>query len=371
MATLFISSLFVLTITPSLSPGLDDITNSISPLDNGFSALFSIPQRYGILFTLPGLFATAHGFLYAGAIQISSMGQSKLFPELLGRTTKRYKSDKEKESQSLNSCSDLTVHLKDSNFSETTKSPADSYGSEEKREHSELSNRPSSPHVHFSNISPSPSPSAPTIRSEGQPPAPETNPRSNIPLAALIFTSFVCFMLCIICTFVPYLSHIIFPLSTCCGYLMYLAILSSYIIFKLRYSSCKRYFLNPLGIFSALLSFAIFTLCLISLLVIRPAVDIYKYLNREDSEHERSLISIGIPIALLICLAILSVYYYHVAKDQMHYSEDEQKEMFSLLLIHRKSSSVQSSPLNSDRKKVTTPESAASHLHTATLPSHS
>lgn len=355
MSTLFATSIFILTITPSLAPGLDEMMTSISPLDRGYSSLFSIPERYGILFTLPGLFATAHGFIYAGAVQISSMGQSKLFPEILGRTWKRSRvvdGEFEADRSSLRQTRFFPSLLLSRKHSKST-SPADSADStlssvlnpndepsasstqETKRETLNLRHSSGMPESFQSSR-------APTSTS----PESLSPNKSSIPIMSLIFTSLLCYFLCLVCTFIPYLSQIIFPLSTCCGYLMYLSILSSYIIFKVRYPSCKRYFVNPGGLFSALLSFLIFTICVISLLVVRPAVDIHRYLHRDDTEHERSLISIGVPIALGICLVVLTLYYYRIARGQMHYSEDEQKEMFTLLLLHSKfqSTRVISSP---------------------------
>jgi hypothetical protein len=354
------------------------MTTSISPLDQGYSSLFSIPERYGILFTLPGLFATAHGFIYAGAVQISSMGQSKLFPEILGRTIKRSRQDDEQaeRERSSHSCKPFWSQTRwFQSLSRSKKSsrpiPDDSTLASVLNPSLESAEtkRDSLPNSRFTLSTAQPDSSHPSSRvlTSSTPDSGSPN-KSSIPIVALVFTSLLCYFLCLICTFVPYLSQIIFPLSTCCGYLMYLSILSSYIIFKLRYSSCKRYFVNPGGIFSALLSFLIFTICVISLLIIRPAVDIYRYLHREDTQHERSLISIGIPIALAICLAVLTLYYHKVASGQMHYSEDEQKEMFTLLLLHRKRLTPHCSHLPlCHRETITASRHSESYFHTISV----
>jgi hypothetical protein len=434
MTTLFISSLLVLFISSS-SSGLDSIIHSTSPLDHGFAHLFSITHRYALLFTLPGLFATAHGFLYAGSVQISSMGQSKLFPELLGQTIRRYRpptspipppsasppaapsgqtgrsrvdswreevrgfwnemksvsgsslssrsrSQTQDPRQATSSFSSshlernpvavnmMTAPLNETHEGEEEEDPPEREGLDQrklKEEGGRGSDGPSSPHVHFISERDSfPLPPLPPQslsrtselttggvrgrstgggRREGSESEAATATgeeegmsKSTIPFTALLFTSFLCYCLCLLSTLLPYLSQIIFPLSTCCGYLMYLSILLSYIIFKLRYPSCKRYFLNPGGIFSAIVSFVIFSVCVFSLLVFRPAVDVYRYLSRDDTEHERSLITIGVPGGLGVCLIVVTIYFHQIAKGRMHYSEDEQKEMFTLLLIHRECS---------------------------------
>ena len=434
MFTLFSTSLFILIVTVGISPGVDSTQTLLSPLNDGYSQIFHIPSRYGFFFILPSLFATAHGFLYAASIQVTAMGQSKLLPEILGRTilrndkkgnetengsgngngngNVRESENKQKEpkwtllwnyiqpqkrsasinsenirnilispinsnkSSAVNSTANSTVNLKinsnnngeikeergscDSMIETRISGVSIAEGSVTKDRDTLASSTSTVPTTinpskqkskeHSSNNSIS---SGRTTRTQFLSFVPsQANPTTlqyNMTPYSLVAISILCYILCIFSKLSPLFGAILFPLSTCCACSMYLFILFSYIIFKVKYPSCKRYFVNMFGLTSAVIAFIIFLLCAISILFIRPIVDLRHYaktketsLSSTETETTAHLQydtfdSIYVPIVFFLLVIALSLYFHYVAKSRMHYSISEQNELFKLLLLHSKS----------------------------------
>lgn len=414
MSTLFCTSLFILTVTVGISPGVDTIKSLLLPLNDGYSHIFLFPPRYGFLLILPGLFATAHGFLYAASIQVTAMGQSKLLPEILGKTILR--NDKQINENPSEIRRDTEVDINKNKIPKWTllwssmvsQKPRNNSSTSETPRNILFTSRPNQQNE--SNTTPPPSPSTPgetkdnrksydlTLRDtngseisgqedrdtlesststipitnnpmikksksklhESVSSTPNhssslfsqtTNPtilQYNITPNSLIILSILCYILCIISKMSSLFESVLFPLSTCCACLMYLFILLSYMIFKIKYSNCKRYFVNIFGITSAIISFIIFSLCGISILFIRPIVDIYYYTTKQETSFSstaaettdhfkyNTLDSIYVPIVFIIMIIGLTLYFHYIAKHRMHYSISEQNELFKLLLLHRK-----------------------------------
>ncbi|RYH14611.1 hypothetical protein EON65_33310 [archaeon] len=102
------------------------------------------------------------------------------------------------------------------------------------------------------------------------------------------------------------------------GYLVYVCVLISYIIFQTRYSTLHREFRSPFGITGAVVGIVIFCISIFS------AVALQK--NTTAS------------VFLTVVLAVVSMHYYIYARHHQKFSDDEQKTLFSAYIINGKQS---------------------------------
>ncbi len=91
IATLVLACFGVLFAAASLPPGTLALQHELTPLSAGFQALFRVPARDAILFSLPATYATASGFMFCFGRQLRAMGQSGLANPLLGEGALGYK----------------------------------------------------------------------------------------------------------------------------------------------------------------------------------------------------------------------------------------------------------------------------------------
>lgn len=69
-----------------MAPGPDGVAEQLFPLDNGFMSVFGVNHMTVSFFSLPGIFSTGFGFMFAYGRQLYSMSKSGLFPRFLSRT---------------------------------------------------------------------------------------------------------------------------------------------------------------------------------------------------------------------------------------------------------------------------------------------
>ncbi len=110
----------------------------------------------------------------------------------------------------------------------------------------------------------------------------------------------------------------VFSICILASYTVYIFALFSYIIFKRRYSSLNRDFINPLGIPSAIIGIGIFTIGIISIL------------GYHNGHHY-------IPILVFVIYVVLcSCYYLFLGYKKQQLSEEEQKILFRAYVINGK-----------------------------------
>lgn len=81
--TLFVSSIGVLIFCCSSAPGVYQLQDSLSPLAYNFSRIFNCSRSTADVILLPGLFATAFGFIFAYGRLIHALACSRLLPVCL------------------------------------------------------------------------------------------------------------------------------------------------------------------------------------------------------------------------------------------------------------------------------------------------
>jgi ethanolamine permease len=86
VATLFVTSILVLFVSSSLQP-IYQVARALSPLDVGIINIYGVSSSVAVAFTVPACYATAFGFIFSYGKLISSLGISKLLPEVVGRCT--------------------------------------------------------------------------------------------------------------------------------------------------------------------------------------------------------------------------------------------------------------------------------------------
>eukprot|EP01038_Epipyxis_sp_PR26KG_P008018 gene8018-10866_t len=92
MITLLCFSVVMLFVITSQPPGLTGVAEESFPLNPGLMNSFHISHEIATLFSVPALFATCFGFMFAYGQQISSMGRSGLFPAVTSRSYGDHKS---------------------------------------------------------------------------------------------------------------------------------------------------------------------------------------------------------------------------------------------------------------------------------------
>lgn len=95
----YVSCMTILSVTAfctylcaiSMPPGIEKLSFSPSPLNHGFKVMFGDQFSWvGTCLSLPATFATILGFVYAYGRRIRSMGESMLFPKVLGTSVLGY-----------------------------------------------------------------------------------------------------------------------------------------------------------------------------------------------------------------------------------------------------------------------------------------
>lgn len=104
------------------------------------------------------------------------------------------------------------------------------------------------------------------------------------------------------------------------GYLVYICVLISYIIFQTRYSSLHREFRSPFGISGAVVGILIFSVSFFSAVALQ-----------KDTVSS---------VFLAIVLIIVSIYYFVYARYHQKFSDDEQKALFSAYIINGKHGTI-------------------------------
>lgn len=89
MITCTMLVLIVPFVVCSQSPGTIGNINTLLPMNTGYSKMFDIPEFVTYALAIPGTFATAFGFFFFSARQLSAMGKSGLFPTWIGKSTKK------------------------------------------------------------------------------------------------------------------------------------------------------------------------------------------------------------------------------------------------------------------------------------------
>jgi ethanolamine permease len=90
--TCSVTSVFVLFVCSSL-PMLDNIPTArmATPLTAGFALMFNIPVSKAIVLSLPAMYATCYGFVFAFSRILISMSKSGLLPPIFKRTYGKHK----------------------------------------------------------------------------------------------------------------------------------------------------------------------------------------------------------------------------------------------------------------------------------------
>ena len=86
IGVLIATALGILFCSASMSPGVVALASEALPLSDGYSRAFNISKRAASLLALPGVYATAFGFMFLYGRQMSSMAKSGLFPVALKQT---------------------------------------------------------------------------------------------------------------------------------------------------------------------------------------------------------------------------------------------------------------------------------------------
>jgi len=81
MATLFVTSIFVLFVSSSLPPGIEQTSHESIILNTGFSLFLGCAEQYATVLSLPATFATGFGFVFAYGNLLYALASSKLIPE--------------------------------------------------------------------------------------------------------------------------------------------------------------------------------------------------------------------------------------------------------------------------------------------------
>lgn len=103
-----------------------------------------------------------------------------------------------------------------------------------------------------------------------------------------------------------------FPICGLFACMMYTGIFSSFIVFRTRFGNMHRHFINPLGIFGAVLGMLIFGYAVLTVVLLH---DNYVW------------------ITFLVYVAIMIVYYYlHVESNQFFSKEEQDKFMKAYIL---------------------------------------
>lgn len=225
--TLVITAIAILFCTASASPGVVELAGALLPLSIGYGEMFHMSERNAAYLALPGVYATAFGFMFLYGRQMSSMARSGLFHPSLG----------------------LTI------------------------------GRNQTPHV------------------------------------ALIVGSVVGYlMLVLLHFFYPSLLLSLFNICILGSFFVYLNALSSFIYFRLNFSSLHRNFTNPLGIASAVYGMTVFLVAFIGITAF------------QDDDQKAIIL-------FLVLLAAFSIYYYLIAKKRQFFSPEEQTIMFVTYVI--------------------------------------
>ncbi|KAJ0394846.1 hypothetical protein ATCC90586_004645 [Pythium insidiosum] len=82
--------LFVASAVPHAG-GLQELAETLAPLNAGFHAMFELPPASATLLSIPATYATAYGFMWCYGKLIRAMALSRLLPSWLARTSRRGK----------------------------------------------------------------------------------------------------------------------------------------------------------------------------------------------------------------------------------------------------------------------------------------
>jgi amino acid transporter len=141
-------------------------------------------------------------------------------------------------------------------------------------------------------------------------------PRHNTPYFAVCFGSVISILAAILLFYTePESAYDIFHVCAISSYCVYLFTFLSYILFKIRYSTMQRAFINPLGLIAPILGISIIILALIGLVAL--------------NNFDHTVIFFSVTLGLTI---FYMVYGYKVQK----FSEDEQRHMFKAYVINGK-----------------------------------
>ena len=91
ISTLIITAIGVLFVSVSLEP-ISDVSQQDAPLSYGFNKMFAGASNISVYLSLPSMFATVFGFIYAYTKRIKSLGRSSLIPSFLGKSILRQES---------------------------------------------------------------------------------------------------------------------------------------------------------------------------------------------------------------------------------------------------------------------------------------
>lgn len=228
MLFLFCSAVAVLFTVSCQHPGVHELSDSLLPLNYGFSRAFGISYQSATWLTLPAVYGTAFGFMYDYSRQLTAMSKSGLMP--------------------------LNAPFQD-----------------------------------------------------------------RFPDAVLYTYLFLGSALGFIVMMVVYYLRLLtirdlFLICMLGGYLVYICVLISYIIFQTRYSSLIREFRSPLGITGAVVGMVIFGVSFFSAVAL-----------------QKDTVS---TIFVVVVLVIVSVYYFVYARYHQKFSEDERDVLFSAYIIN-------------------------------------
>lgn len=86
MGTLTFFALVLVVLTASSPTGIVAIGDADLPLTPGFATAFKMTERFATILSLPMLFATGYGFMFAAGQQVSAMASSGLYIKLLSQS---------------------------------------------------------------------------------------------------------------------------------------------------------------------------------------------------------------------------------------------------------------------------------------------
>jgi ethanolamine permease len=142
---------------------------------------------------------------------------------------------------------------------------------------------------------------------------------SNTPYVALAYGSLTSFVIVLLSKYcLPALQESLYFVCCLSSYLVYLNAFIGFIVFRTKYSSVSRHFVNPFGIPSAVIGMIIFTTAFISVV------------GFQDGHYESIII-------FIVVLILLSIYYFVWVSATQQYSDDEQKALFTAYIINGKS----------------------------------
>jgi len=109
----------------------------------------------------------------------------------------------------------------------------------------------------------------------------------------------------------------------CCiaGCCMYILLLASFVHFRVQFANLERQFVNPLGVFGGVLGILIFAYLLVGLVVFQ-------------SVNATSRGSYMVPVAFVVFMLCMLIYYEVYVRDRQFFSDEEQTKFLKVYIMN-------------------------------------